>query len=483
MYVGSEILHNASELLPKYYSIYSYLEGDNCKIEIQRRQLCMEIVCLEMFINYFYSIYLVSLRATLNASSNRERQAHLKYVNAYIIEGFKALWGFRKHQKSLWGKLCSCYSIAKNTDVFDAEINGITNSLEDYASSSITDKDERDIAMHYQIDKNGSPLELLKLDDITIENEIDRYEQFSPIFMRMAQCLTDLLQHYLFDGYKQELMTLQPVLPLIGSFDQIVWKDKLVELNLAIDKNISAQDKNLSFCKEQLKKWPAIFRELKSKYKVELGNCKEMLSMCEPMLALSYFSLDLCCALKAYFNATIPYERALLVARLNIICYSIIDRIYGYRDRSNSYWEIYVVRPYLNFELPEELIQMRNVLEKITELGIYTQEKRSSFVHLKKENFLTAIKYLYELNPILEVNNSKVIVQVLPKLQQAVNYGLKQIDLSLRSNTAQNSLWVDKYLIKLAPYRNQAKVNVVYESLLKIKKGDWLDGLEMLKTI
>lgn len=178
---GEIILLNAENMLPKYFVIYKYLESKDCSLMQPQKEFCMQIVCIQMFVNYFYSVYLVSLSGALKATDRREQQAHLKYVNSYIIEGSKALWGYNKQGRSMWGKFIKNYQLVKENDVFDNDIETITNRLKEYAESSITDKDERDLTMHYQIDKGGNPRELLKLEEITIEKEVNRYEQFDAV--------------------------------------------------------------------------------------------------------------------------------------------------------------------------------------------------------------------------------------------------------------------------------------------------------------
>ncbi|MBR6439384.1 MAG: hypothetical protein IKS65_09450 [Bacteroidales bacterium] len=149
--INERIIADTENLLPKYFAIYKYLEGEDCSLEQPQKEFCMQIVCIQMFVNYFYSVYLVSLFGALKSTDRREQQAHLKYVNSYIIEGFKALWGYNKPGSSMWGKLIKEYRLVKENNVFDNDIEAITNRLKEYAESAITDKDERDLAMHYQI--------------------------------------------------------------------------------------------------------------------------------------------------------------------------------------------------------------------------------------------------------------------------------------------------------------------------------------------
>lgn len=88
--LGSIILEQSSEILPKYYALFHYVTSDECTIDANKKQLFQQIVSLELFLNYFYSIYIVSLRGALLAMNEKEQKANLKYVNAYIIEGYKA---------------------------------------------------------------------------------------------------------------------------------------------------------------------------------------------------------------------------------------------------------------------------------------------------------------------------------------------------------------------------------------------------------
>ena len=479
--ISSVILYQAGILLPKYHALLDYLNRDECIVVSEQRGLCQQIVCLELFANYFYSIYLVSLRGALKSSNAREQKAHLKYVNAYIIEGFKALWGFKKHKKSLWGRLLQTYSQAKNTDKFDILLDSVTSDLNVYENDAITDKDERCLAMHYQIDKNGSPQELLKLDEITIDKELARYEQFSSIFHKIISCITEMCNHYLFEPYRTELQKIEPILPELNSLDQYLWKDYVDKINLAMDKNIASQSKAFDSYKEQLYKYPKIFKDIKDKYNIDVSDCQEIVSLAEIMLALSYFSLDLCSSLKVYFNASLPMERNIALSRMNIVCHSFIDRVYGYTDHKSSYWERYITKPYIGKELPEEMRVIKRTLDLVISSNVYSSEKRATFVHLKKDNFLSAIEYLYKSNSIVEISNTKKMIELIPKVQKTIVDGLKQIDNNIKQRNARKYSWIDDCLNKMAPYKNLPNVNRICESLQKLKKGDFFEAMELLK--
>ena len=58
---GEIILLNAENMLPKYYVIYKYLESKDYSLMQPQKEFCMQIVCIQMFVNYFYAVYLVSL--------------------------------------------------------------------------------------------------------------------------------------------------------------------------------------------------------------------------------------------------------------------------------------------------------------------------------------------------------------------------------------------------------------------------------------
>ena len=441
---GEIILLNAENMLPKYFVIYKYLESKDCSLMQPQKEFCMQIVCIQMFVNYFYSVYLVSLSGALKATDRREQQAHLKYVNSYIIEGYKALWGYNKQGRSMWGKFIKNYQLVKENDVFDNDIETITNRLKEYAESSITDKDERDLTMHYQIDKGGNPRELLKLEEITIEKEVNRYEQFGIIFRMMGNCITEILDYYL---------------------------------------NIASQSKTLGDCKEQLLKWPNILKKIQAEYKIDLSDCYDILPTSEAMLAITYMSLDLCSTLKLYFNSSLPLERAIALSRMNIICYSIIDRVYGYTSRIGSYWERYLTKPYGEDDLPNVLLEIRDVMETCIKTNLYSNEKRLAFVHLKEENFISAIKMLYTQNPLKEIENSIAIVKVLPEIQRAIKESLAQIDKNIKKCNAMKYHWVDRYIEKFAPYKDRPGMNTIYLSLLELKKGNVIEALDIVKKM
>lgn len=479
MRMNNLILINMDDLFQKCFAIYEYLEDDVCSIDHSRRELCSQIVSIQLFANYFYSIYLASLNGALSSTEQREQQAHLKYVNAYIIEGYKALWGYSKNGKSLWGKFLKYYDSLKDTDTFDNTIEAITNSLKAYGESGLTDKDERDLAMHYQLDNGSSPRALFKLDEITIEKELERYEQFGIIFRKMIPCITDLLDYYLKIDTADKVI-IRPVLPPLKIFDQYVWKYKLGELDTRIIRYINSQSQSFSSCKEQLLKWPKIIKQIREQYNIDINDCYEILPTAEAMLAVSYMSLDLCSTIKRYFDSVIPIEQAIALSRMNVICNSIIDRVYGYTSRRGSYWERYLSKPYSGHELPSLLVEIKNVMEDCISANLYSNEKRSAFVHLKKDNFITAIRLLYTQNPFEEIHNCIAIIKVLPKIQKAISDSLKQIEDNIQARNAKKFIWIDRIIRQIEPHKDEPQIKTFYQSLLEMKKGNVLEALEIL---
>lgn len=481
--INNLILGNMDDLFQKFFAIHEYLKGDECLIEQPRRELCLQLIRIQLFANYFYSVYLASLNGALNSSELREQQAHLKYVNAYIIEGYKALWGYKKNNKSLWGKFLGYYSSAKDTDNFDGIIQSITNSLNAYKECDVTDKDERDLAMHYQLNKGGNPRELLKLDDITIVKELERYKQFGGVFRSLIECITELINHYLFMKSEEEMMKVKPALRPITTLDQYVWKDKLEELDTRIIRNINSQSQNFSSCKEQLLKWPKIIKQIRDQYNVNINDCYDILPTAEAMLAVSYMSLDLCATIKRYFDSVIPIERAIVLSRMNVICNTIVERVYGYTSRRGSYWERYLTKPYSGHELPSSLVEIKNIMENSISANLYSNEKRSAFVHLKKDNFIAAIRFLYAQNPFEEIHNSIAIIKVLPKIQKAISDSLEQIGDNIQARNAKKFLWVDRLIKQIEQHKDEPKMKDLYQSLLEMKKGNVLEALELLRTM
>lgn len=472
------ILNNIGNLLSQYIAIDEYLKSDSCSIEQPNRELCSQIVKIQLFVNYFYTLYVTSLSGAFNSKELREQQAHLKYVNAYVIEGFKALWGYKSHSRTLLGKFKKIYIDTKDTDTFDNEIELITQRLNEYANSDITDKDERDLTMHYQLDKGSSPKELLKLDNITLEKELKRYEQFGEILRRLMNCITDLLEHYLFKKNREELMNIVPILSPLTTKDLYAWKCKLSEVESLINNNINTQSNFFSICKKHLTKLPNIITQIKNKYNIDISDCSDILCASETMLALSYMSIDLSAAIRKYFHSQIPIERAIALSRMNIICNSIINRVYGYNSRKDSYWERYLIKPYVGCELPDSLIEVKNLMENCISNNLYSDNKRSVFAHLKEKNVGSAIKLLYSQNPFEEINNSIAIVKVIRKTQDAIYESLKQIDKNNQVRNSDKYQWVDAYI---APYKDKKEITPIYNFLMELKKVNMEEVLNIIK--
>lgn len=270
--------------------------------------------------------------------------------------------------------------------------------MKKYANISITDKGERDLTMHFQAEAQGNPQELVKLDYISLDEDMKKYEQFTPIYYKVMSCVPEMTNHYLITPYQQEICQNTYCLLSLDSMDQFFWVNKLPELSIVLNRNIISYTKAFERYKEIIIKYQNVFEKIKKQYGVELDDYKEMLQMADVMLATSYFSLDVCSALKIYFKSELPIERKIALARVNIICHSIIDRVYGYTGRRGSYWERYITKPFVDSQFTDNVKEIESTMESLIASNIYTPQKRTSFAHLDERNFSTAIDYIYESN-------------------------------------------------------------------------------------
>ncbi len=94
----------------------------------------------------------------------------------------------------------------------------------------------------------------------------------------MGNCITGILDHYLVQKNREDLMKLSSLLPPLFAFDQYVWEGKLAEMNVAMTRNIDIQSKAFGDCKEQLLKWPRIIKKIQTDYKIDLSDCYDILS-------------------------------------------------------------------------------------------------------------------------------------------------------------------------------------------------------------
>lgn len=219
----------------------------------------------------------------------------------------------------------------------------------------------------------------------------------------------------------EELKKYELSLPPLPTLEQFTLKSKISEMNESMTVIIASQSKIFSKCKKKLLKRSRTYKDTQEKSNKKFLDSYEMIATLEAMLAISYMSLDLCSTLKFYFNSSIPLAQAIALSRMNIICYSIIDRVYGYGSRDGSYWERYLIKPFIGKNPPHVLLEIRDIMETCINNGLYTRDKRLAFVHLKKENSISAIKILYTQDPLKEIENSMMIFEVLPKIQNTIS--------------------------------------------------------------
>ncbi len=101
-------------------------------------------------------------------------------------------------------------------------------------------------------------------------------------------------------------------------------------------------------------------------------------------------------------------------------------------------------------------------METCIKTNLYSNEKRLAFVHLKKENFMSAIKMIYTQNPLKEIENSIAIVKVLPEIQRAIKESLAQINKNIEKCNIKRYQWVDGYIEKFAHYKDRPGMNTIY---------------------
>lgn len=374
----------------------------------------------------------VACKAELSVENVYEKRFHIKNIYASISEGYKLLFNFGKSRKeSLWKKLMEKLQENSNPDLI-AEGLEIENRLVIFETN--IDKELRDFTYHY--DK-----QMFEVYQKTVE--IDSEEKVMQVVCIFFEILQDII---LFtekiDAYCFALTNIEKASPtdpiklnintqhknvnnLIDSYGQLKdFFDKFFPESIrSID--LSAKYINSSKHIEEyiLTKTP-IIGEIK-----EIGHLQTLFNL---QMLLKFMILDIASVLQAYIKSSSDIESALNLRRVCIIKVSTMVHLYGYNENENrqAIWEkIKDLIPSNYSLLQKESDSITELLRKIVS-NSNDKDLRTYFVHLydnsnKRTNVANVIQKIEEINPIIQVVEIMMLIEVY---KQLINFTTKLMD-------------------------------------------------------
>lgn len=358
------------------------------------------------------------LRANIRSSSSPEKLCNLKYVNVITFEGYSYLFGFGKDKTNALWRIVKKFAERINDEELIKDIDDVEQWAKEFeiTYAQQEDKNNRNLSIHYDSD----PIKVHNLlSQISEEYETRRASGFLKILDDITLFIGKYIQKYQI-----------PIFCSTNDYDMDIWErinhfpDKNNKLFKELDErlvNFAGHLENVvAHCK-----MPEVVQEKLQLDKAFVEKLQPLVSSAFPGIHISYIYLDLTCALRAYLSSEYYFEKQLNLRRINIVVYEGFKHLYGYAESDNlkSFWHRNIAST-LNDSKNQDLIDSLNEIEhELKELAsdnrINNKQLRECSVHYRyreKDNIVALFYALVKSNPLIEINKSLKLINLLPKL-------------------------------------------------------------------
>ncbi len=432
-------------------------------------------VDLGIFVNYV-NIELSSItRACLRAKILAEKQYNLKFINCIILESYKYLYGYGKGvKKSFWIKNIAPIRKVVNDPQVIEDLEKIEKLIIEFRDCNITNKDNRDLSIHYDLD----PFLIYDmLRELNEYDEIQRVLAFLPLFSELhsfanGYILKHIRQCFVDPRFQEEIKRI--LTPKRFSYFD-------TGLASSLDKKIIGNKKYIDWLISKQKGIQQLAMQEKDNVSVEPLHLTSQILKVQTFIYL--LIIDLYSATKTFIMSEYSIEKQLCLKHINTIIYEGFNKLYGVDNNEGTYWDSYILqvenklKSVLNERLSDQLNQKLQILRP-TIKGFAEQRKLS--VHL--EDGIEEIYYmLVNLKPIVElqkpVDFTETIIQVLFQLLSMLNLIDKQLDKdskSIRLNTIQTA---EKILAQLKKSPDCQEKEEKIQLMQQMISGELFDNL------
>lgn len=429
------------------------------------------------YLNIFYQFINIEsfavLRNCLKATCSFERSYNLKFINIIIVEGYKHLYGYEKNRrKSIWNKFKTLLNVIDD-DEFKKDYNELNNKIKHFGEKNVTDKYQRNFAIHYDDD----PLGVYKmLIDLSEENEVQRFFKFWDLLSEVSFFALKYLNKYKDDLIRESNIQLKTPLP---SIYYSLFENNKIEIYTSLEKHIEYQTENLNYYVKLLE-LPFFLRNyFKDNDDDDFFYVNKLIEVIKVTIQLLYLYIDLASATRAFIISDNVLEKQIAMKQMNIITYEGFNKLYGVKENKFSFFKSYlqpIVEMVDNDVIKIKLYQLEINLKhyKIELKSI--ENKRQMSVHYH-EGVDQIYNMMQDFNPLVEFNRAKKLLDLLTRILNcssdcATILYLKQKEFFNQKN-AKVYESIDK-IVKLLE-RSQSSENLKLIQLLKdIKSGEYL---------
>lgn len=413
-------------------------ESENLEINSLWKTL-LKLQIFSLIINLDLSTF---LRADFRTTSNAEKRCNLKYMNVITIEGYSYLFGFGKDKKNAFWNIIKNLAEQINDNEFIADVDGIEQQAKEFENIFVQqeDRNNRNLTIHYDSD----PIKVHNyLSQISEEKETIR----TSAFLKISDDITIFIKKYI-----QKFQI--PLICSTNNYEIDIWE----KINYFVDNNnklFNELDEKLVHFAEQLDsivaqcKIPMLVQEKLNLDSTFLAGFQPLVQTIYPGVHVFLIYLDLASAVRAYLSSESYLEKQLNLRRVNIVVYEGFKHLYGYNDCDylQSFWYRNineVLKESTNSAQLDRLAIIEHDLKTLSlENDINNIQLRECSVHYRykeRDNIITLFHALIKSNPLIEMNKSLKLLNILPKLLEVITesisfkYNLEQEKIKLSNN-------------------------------------------------
>lgn len=418
------------------------------------------------------------LRANIRSSSNSEKRCNLKYVNVITFEGYSYLFGFGKDKTNALWEIVKKLAEQINDEELIKDIVDIELWAKEFeiTYAQQEDRDKRNLSIHYDSD----PIKVYNLlSQISEEFETRRASGFLKILDGITLFINKHIRKY--------------QIPLFCSTDDYgidMWErinhfpDRNNKLFNELDErliNFAGHLENVvAHCK-----MPNVIQEKLQIDNTFVEKLQPLVLSAFPGIHISFVYLDLTCALRAYLSSEYYFEKQLNLRRINIVVYEGFKHLYGYTesDHLKSFWHRNISSTLNDSTNPNLLDSLHKIGRELKELasdnGINNKQLREYSVHYRykvKDNIVALFYALVKSNPLIEINKSLKLINLLPKL------------LKLNTESTNFVYNLEQEKIKSSNNRTLAQIDDIISIIDKAqidheKKQEFINSINKMKNL
>ena len=425
--------------------------------DIQKFYTYKKLLELQAYLLYGNIVLSVFLRASFRSTSAVEKRFNLKYVIFTTTELYKAING----PKGIWTKLRDSFS----SDAVQPYVVEIECELNRFRQIFYTmnDKAYRDLAVHY--DKNPN-----KVYDFLCQISEDVETKRASAFLAITEAYNRLFNYLslaiLKDDNSNKDITIK---------NEDIFRDRSDEIYSLLENEIFSIGHKL----DEVQHSYSLPKVVESAIGIS-GISEQMSDILEVAhlgTHIDLLYLDIATATRAYLSSESSIEKTIHLARLNLITYEGVKKIYD--NEPDSFWQKYIVDVISNKDqmTQDEIKDVEFLLSFASEEGfLFDEEFRHNYAHIRNGNtnrlplFFDKIQ---QLDAFKELNRTLVLLRIPPKIMHLNTMAFKTAGLEFNNTLkAQNRQRMQKF------YDFIDKIPISEEQKLDLRKT--LESIETL---